>query len=207
VNLRKIIASVAIVAAAIGGGATLSACGSQGWNGAYVTGRTMCPDQYGNITTCVIMSDGDLVQVAPSIWTTIQYGYIFSPYNGGYRWITPPSSYGIRTSRITSVTSYSSYTRTHGSVRAVSVSAEASQEASGNTYSAGGSKYTTSPGYKAKVAAAKASYAAAKTQQTGKTGYTPQKSGYTPAKQSGGSGYKSNSGSSGFKSSSGYKSH
>lgn len=188
-KIKNMVAAAGIAVAVAAG--TAACAGVGGYQQAYVVGRTMCPDQYGNMQTCVIMSDGDLVAVQSSIWNTIMYGMMLQSYSGGYHFIRPPASYNIHVHNV-SVTSYSSYSKTHTSVKAVTPSSEASQEKTGNTYNSGGSSYKSSPVYKANAAAAKSGYSSSK------TGYSSTKSGY--------SSYKSGSSTSRISQSSGYKS-
>jgi hypothetical protein len=170
-----------------------------GYTQPYVVGRTMCPNQYGVITPCVIMSDGDIVSVNQSVFDSILYGMMLQSYSGGYHWVRPPASYNIHVHNV-SVTNYHTYAKTHTNVKAVTPSTEASEESSGDTFNEGGSSYTSSPKYKASVAAkasaAKNTYGSS---TGGKYSYTPKKTTYTPSKVS----YSSNKSSySGYKSTS-----
>lgn len=189
-KIRNLIATAAIAAVAAVGMSACSFNDGYGYQPAYVVGRTMCPNQYGVIQNCVIMSDGDLVVVQPNIWTTIMYGMVLSPYGSSYRWTRPASSYGISVHRI-GVTSYSSYTSTHVGVRAVSASSEYRQARSGNTYNSGGSSYKSSPVYKSRVASSKSNYSGSKSSYSGtKSGYSGYKSSYSGYKSSGSSFHK-----------------
>lgn len=192
-KFKALAASVA-VAGAVALGASACSVGDYGYQPAYVVGRTMCPNQYGVMQDCVIMSDGDLVVVQPNIWTSIMYGMILSPYSRGYHWVRPAASYNINVRRITSTTSYSSYTSTHTGVRAVSPSSEFTQSRSGNTYNSGGSSYKGSPVYKSRIASSKSGYSGTKSGYSGsKSSYSGSKSGYSGSKSSysGGSSYHS----------------
>lgn len=139
----KTIAAVAALAVGLGLGTT--ACGSAGgYAAAYVTSRIQCP---GNPTAdCVVMSDGDVIQVTPSVWDTLLYGMTISQRGNSYVFVRS-SSYHRGYAPLVSSARYRS-------VRAVSVSSELYNERTGNTYSSGGSSYKSSPVYKARSAAA-----------------------------------------------------
>jgi hypothetical protein len=189
-NIRKIAAAAGIAVAVAAGTTACSGFDSgYGYTQPYVVGRTMCPNQYGNVTPCVIMSDGDIVSVNQSVFDSILYGMLLQSYSGGYHWVRPPASYNIHVHNV-SVTDYHTYSKTHTSVKAVTPSTEASEESSGDTFNEGGSSYTSSPKYKASVAAAKASSGSSTAKSTygsstgGKYSYTPTKTTYTPSKVS-----------------------
>jgi hypothetical protein len=181
----KLRSAIAAGALALSVAAGTAACGVSGFQPAYVVGRTMCGVQY-----CLVMSDGDVVTVNQGIWDGILYGMILqSTANGGYHFTR-----GSYATRPISTVSYSRY-RT---VTRVSPSSEYSQQRSGTTYNDGGSKYTSSPKYKAAQAQARAAKVAA-AQQAKSNKYGSTKSGYNPTKttysntKSGYSSYKSSS--------------
>lgn len=175
-KLRSILAG-GILAAVVAGTAACSGVG--GYQAAYVVDRTMCGNQY-----CLVMSDGDVVTVNQGIWDGILYGMILqSASNGGYHFIR-----GSYATRPISTVSYSRY-RT---VTRVNLATEVSQQRTGSTYNSGGSRYTSSPVYKANQAAAKAAkyssgsskYSSSKTGSSYKSGYSGYKSsssGYHPS--------------------------
>jgi hypothetical protein len=170
-NLKSI-AAVAALAVGLGLGAT--ACGTSGYNAAYVTSRIQCPNN--PTADCAVMSDGDVIQVTPSVWDTLLYGMTISQRGNSYVFLRS-SSYHRGYAPLVSSSRYRS-------VKAVSVSSELSNEKTGNTYKSGGSSYKSSPVYKSNQAAsARAVKAARNASLHGTTYKAPSKSySYHPSR-------------------------
>lgn len=157
-KLRASLAAVA-VAAGVGGGLTACSSGGAGYVQAYVVGETYCPGI--PLATCAVLSDGDIVGPLQPSWGAVLAGMVLSPYGNSWQFTRQPASQHVSYTRITTVTSASTY----ADRAPVSPATEVSQQKSGTTYTAGGPRYPHSPAFKTAQARLRASKVAAQAAQ------------------------------------------